>query len=71
MTSVWSIKAMMRIAPPQRGHTSGSASYTVLINSAQRCLKINEPGAGGISTVPAGDPGWAYSSDFLRFPRLT
>ncbi len=71
MTSRWSMKAMMRIAPPHRGHTSGSAAYTFLINSAQRCLKSNEPGGGGISTVPAGDPCWAGSSAFLRFPRLT
>ena len=54
MTSGWSIKAMIRIAPPHRGHTRGSASYTFLINSAQRCLKIEEPGGGGISTAPAG-----------------
>ena len=34
MTSLWSMKAMMRIAPPHRVHNSGSASYTFLINSA-------------------------------------
>ena len=60
MTSGWSIKAMMHIVPPYRGHSSGSASYTFLINSAQRCLNTDEPGGGGISTGPAGDPcgGW-------------
>ncbi len=39
----------MRMAPPHRVHGRGSASYTFLINSAQRCLKIDEPGCGGIS----------------------
>ncbi len=54
ITSGWSIKAMIRIAPPHRTHNSGSAAYTFLINSAQRCLKSDEPGGGGISTEPVG-----------------
>ncbi len=60
LTSGWSIKEMMRMAPAQRGHSRGLAAYTFLINSAQRCLKSDEPGGGGISTAPAG-AAWSRS----------
>ncbi len=44
LTSGWAIKAMMRMAPAQRGHSRGLAAYTFLINSAQRWGNLESSG---------------------------
>jgi hypothetical protein len=47
MTSGWSIQAMIRIDPSHRGQIKGSASWTVWISWAQRCLRAGETEGGG------------------------
>ena len=39
-----------------------------LLDNVGRVNKSDEPGGGGISTVPAGDPFWVVLDGLSRFP---
>jgi hypothetical protein len=63
------MNARMRIAPPQREQTSGSTSYTCLINRAQARLAAN--GVNGRLNRSASDPLEDRGHTYAPFPRPT
>jgi hypothetical protein len=66
MTAGCSIKAMIRMALPQRGQTRGSTSYTCLMSRAHARFAA-VPEALVNSSMIVDSPSWV----FRRFPRFT
>ena len=66
MTSGWSMKAMIRMAPAHRGQTSGSTSYTCVISRAQARFAAEAATSLHASMSVGFSP-----RAFRRFPRFT
>ena len=70
MTLCSVMKAMTRISDPQRGHTSGSTSYTRRIRFAHRRLSAARSGGGGRGSSASPEPfPSSRLSAFRRCPR--
>ena len=65
------MKLTTRISPPQRGHTSGSTSYTRRIRLAHRRLRAARSGGVGTASSEVPLEAWAPScaSALRRLPR--
>ena len=65
------MKLTTRISAPQRGHTSGSTSYTRRIRFAQQSLRVARSGGVGTASCEVTLGAWAPScaSVLRRLPR--